>query len=80
MQFYDKSLNIDLENNYVKCVSFQYSQPEFSWYLLHHPLSIPNKREDVRMLANAASMNKGVSLKSCLETGPDASKQHVLAF
>ena len=31
MQLYEKSLTTDLENNYVKPVTFQYPQPELLW-------------------------------------------------
>ena len=71
MQLYEKSLTTDLENNYVKPVTFQYPQPELLWYLPHHPVTNPNKPGKVRRVANAASTYKGVSLNSCLETGPD---------
>ena len=71
MQLYEKSLTTDLENNYVKPVTFQYPQLELLWYLPHHPVTNPNKPGKVRRVANAASTYKGVSLNSCLETGPD---------
>ena len=71
MQLYEKSLTTDLENNYVKPVTFQYPQPELLWYLPHHPVTNPNKPGKVRRVANAASTYKGVSLNPCLETGPD---------
>ena len=71
MQLYEKSLTTDLENNYVKPVTFQYPQPELLWYLPHHPVTNPNKPGKVRRVANAASTYKGVSLNSRLETGPD---------
>ena len=68
MQFYEKSLTTELENNYVKHVTFQYSQTELLWYLPHHLVSNPNKPGKLRRGADAASMYKGVSLNSCLET------------
>ena len=67
----EKLLITDKENNYVKPVTFQYPQRELLWYLPHHPVTNPSKPRKVRRVANAASTYKGVSLNSCLETGPD---------
>ena len=71
MQLYEKLLTTDLENNYVKPVTFQHQQPKLLWYLPHHPVTNPNKPGKVRRVANAALTFKGVSLNSCLETGLD---------
>ena len=71
MQLHEKLLTTDLENNYVKPVTFQYPQPELLRYLPHYTVSNPNKPGKVRRVTNAAVTYKSVSLKSCLETGPD---------
>ena len=54
MQFYEKLLTTDMENNSVKPVTFQYPQPELL-HLSHHPVTNPNKPGKVCRVADAAS-------------------------
>ena len=46
MQISENSLTSDLENNYVKSVTFPYPQPELLWYLPHHHVPKINKWVD----------------------------------
>ena len=49
----------------------QHPLPPRIWYLPTHRVENPNKPGNVRGVANAASMFKGVSLNNALLTGPD---------
>ena len=68
---YMKTLQTDLEKNYIKPVEMQDPLPDRIWYLPHHPVENPNKPGKVRRVANAASKFRGKSLNSNLLTGPE---------
>ena len=70
-QLYEKTLETDLKNAYVKSVTFSNPAPEKIWYLPHHPVTNPNKPRKVRRVANAASVFKKQSLNKNLLSGPD---------
>ena len=71
MQLYDQSLSTDIDKGYVIPVVFLHPPPQWIWFFSHHPVINPHKPGKVRRVTNAASKFRGISLNSCLETGPD---------
>ena len=63
----DETLQKDLEKGYVKQVKMQNPPPPRIWYLPTHPVENPNKPGNVRLVANADSKFKGVSLNNSLQ-------------
>ena len=68
---YMKTLQYDLEKNYVKPVEMQDPPPDRIWYLPHQPVENHNKPGKVRRVANVASKFRGQSLNTNLLTGAD---------
>ena len=79
----EKDLNLktqyasDIRNDFEKCYVVPVSphdsknSSDQEWYVLHHPVSNPNKPGKVRRFLNGASKFHGKSLNNSLLVGPD---------
>ena len=71
---YSQTIDMDLEKGYVIRLGqseMALSQDQKEWYLPHHPVKHPHKKERVRRVCNAAAKQQGVPLNDMLMTGPD---------
>ena len=71
---YKATIKKDIESNFVRRLDDkEASETEnaMQWYLPHHPVKHPHKPGNVRIVCNAASKFKGVSLNDKFVSGPD---------
>ena len=72
-ELYSNSIHQYIEKGYATKLSPMDAsiRTNQTWYLPHHPVFNENKPGKVRVVFDAASKFKGVSLNSMLHTGPD---------
>ena len=61
-QRYEKTINVDLQNGYVRDLEERElgeTKYERQWYVPHHPVINPHKPETFRRVYNAAAKCKG---------------------
>ena len=72
-QIYEETINVDLLNGYLHKVEENElfgTKDGRQWYVPHHPVINPHKREKVRRVCNAAAKYKGDSKNEKLLKGP----------